>query len=95
MCSKVVLKHSEQPLHFALNRGSGRWAHSHRYIASVHERNSIEIRLSRVSVSKFTELQIYKNQGTKTTVEKQEINSVPLVADTKTLLTGDESEVIS
>jgi hypothetical protein len=51
--------------------------------------------LSRVGVREFSELQIYQDQGTKTTVKKQQINSVPLVADAKALLPGDECEIAS
>jgi len=58
-------------------------------------RIEIDAHLAGVGVGKLADLQIDDYQTPQTTVEEEEVNTIPLVADAQALLPGNEAEISS
>ena len=55
----------------------------------------IEIHLTRVRVAETAEFKIDENQASSAPVEEKQIHSIPLIADSQTLLAGNEGEIVA
>jgi len=65
---------------------------SHPILASEIQ---IQVHLSRISVSKFSNFEIDDHETPQSAMEKEEIDSKPLVSDSELSLASDERKVIS
>ena len=54
----------------------------------------VEIHLSCIGVSEFTKFQLDNNQASKPSMEKEQIDPIPLCAHSQLLLTSNESKII-
>jgi hypothetical protein len=54
----------------------------------------IQIHLPGIRMGEFSKFQFYEDKRSKTSMEKQQIETVPFGADTKPFLAGKEGEIV-
>ena len=55
----------------------------------------VKIHLSCIGVSEFTKFQLDDDQASKPSMEEEQIDSIPLCAHSQSLLTSNESKIVS